>query len=225
MLKVSLKGDWAKASKALKNPARLNDAIKYAVRLEAEYVRQQIIKGLDDQAPAGQRFVSLSQLTRVFRQARGFSGKKALIVSAGLRNSVTVKKVGRLGLWVGVNRSARTKDGHSLANVANLQENGGVIVIRVTPKMRRYVMMVLRQAGLIGRTFRDRRTGRFARGRRSSDTGAHKAGTLASGVLIVHIPARPFIKPVMEKHQRDRKMVEARLRKRISRYMGGALGS
>ena len=89
MLNVKLVGDWSKAKQILGNATALKQAINYAVLQEAHQARRDVIKGITAQAPGGKQFEPLSAMTLALRRARGFRGRKALLVTAGLRNSVT----------------------------------------------------------------------------------------------------------------------------------------
>lgn len=171
-------GDWALARRLLASgPARLKTAIGKATRQEAELLRSQIVQGITDQAPGGEGFKPLSPLTLAARKHAGFGGTKALLVRADLRNAIAVIMRGDEA-FVGVPRKARGSDGRSLADVAQLNEFGSdPILIPITPKMRRLLHALRREAGLTG----------------SSGSGGGK------GVVVVEIPPRPFLRPVFKK--------------------------
>lgn len=207
MIKVRMVGDWSKASAILGASSKLTKAIDNAVAQEAHYARREIIKGITDQAPGGKRFEPLSALTLALRKAKGFRGSKIMMVTAGLRNSVTTHRSGKGKYFVGVLRTARSKDGKSMVNVASVHELGATFVIRVTPKMRRFLMMQLRKAGIATR---------------SNSRGGE--GGLSKGVIVVRIPARPFMQPVFDKINGDPYAQQKRFAQRISKDMGLTLG-
>lgn len=215
MIRAKLIGDWSKAGAILGDVAKVKAAIDWAVMQEAQQARRDIVKGITAQAPGGQQFAALSAITLALRKAKGFGGKKTLIVTSGLRNSITVKRFGLGRAFVGVMRGARSKDGRELFNVARIHENGGTVVIRVTPKMKRYLMMQLRKSGFGVKAGRDKR-GKFTKG---------SAGQISSGVLVIHIKARPFIRPVIERIESKPAEMKKRLTQRISRKLGLTLGS
>ena len=136
---VSRTGDWARARRLLTAaPQRLQAAISTAVRQEAHALRNEIVQGLTRQAPGGEPLKPPSPLTIAARELEGFGGTKALIVRGDLRNSITVFVQGDEA-FIGVSRSARSKDGASMVDLAKLHEFGGPpVIIPMTPKMRRF---------------------------------------------------------------------------------------
>lgn len=75
------------------------------------------------------------------------SGGRGALRRGDLSNSITVFIHGDEA-FVGVSRSARSKDGASTMDLANLHEFGGQpVIIPMTPKVRRFLFVLLRQAG------------------------------------------------------------------------------
>jgi hypothetical protein len=220
MIKAKLFGDWSKAAAILGDVQRVKKAINWAVVQEAQQARRDIVKGITSQAPGGRPFAALSAITLALRKAKGFGGQKALIRTAGLRNSITVKQAGPGKAFVGVLRGAQSKDGRAMVNVARVHEEGATIVIRVTPKMRKWLMMQLRRAGFgVKKTGRDKK-GKFTKGKfKSSGTGQ-----ISKGVMVIRIVARPFIRPVIEKINSQPDALRRRLAGRISKKLGMTLG-
>lgn len=173
---VSRTGDWARARRLLTAaPQRLQAAIGTAVRQEAHALRNDIVQGLTSQAPGGEPLKPPSPLTIAARQLEGFGGSKALIVRGDLRNSITVIVQGDEA-FIGVSRSARSKDGASMVDLAKLHEFGGPpVIIPITPKMRRFLFALLRKAG------------------------KEPTGGGGRGVIVVQVPARPFLRPAFDK--------------------------
>jgi len=182
-LPVNRTGDWSLARELLQGaPTRLKVATERALRQEAEELRREVVQGITKQAPGGQAFSSLSHFTLAKRRLRKFSGSKALIQNADLRNAITAT-VKNGEAFVGVPRKARGRDGTQLADVAKLNEFGSdPIIIPVTAKMRRYLFVLRREAG---------------------DAPASSGGTSTPGVIVTRIPARPFLRPVFDKFRRD----------------------
>lgn len=188
-------GDWALARQVLSAaPARLQRAIGTAVRQEAHALRNAVVQGLTSQAPGGEPMKPPSPLTLAARQLKGFGGTKTLLVRGDLRNSISVVVSGNEA-FVGVLRSARTGgSGESLANLAALHEFGGPpVVIPMTPRMRRFLFALLRRAG-------------------QETTGGD-----GRGVVVVQVPARPFLRPAFNKFRQgaDRRFLE-----RVARELG-----
>ena len=191
---VSRTGDWARARRLLTAaPQRLQAAIGSAVRQEAHALRNEIVQGLTSQAPGGETLKPPSPLTIAARQLEGFGGSKALIVRGDLRNSITVIVQGDEA-FIGVSRSARSKDGASMVDLAKLHEFGGPpVIIPMTPKMRRFLFALLRQAG------------------------KEPTGGSGRGVIVVQVPARPFLRPAFDKF---REGAGRRFLERVARDLG-----
>lgn len=206
---MKLTGDWSMAKTILASGAELSKAIDYAVQMEAQDARKKIIKGIRDQAPGGRKFAPLSPMTLAMRKLRGFRGSKALVESGALIGSITVVRKSKGKWFVGVLRSARAKDGKSLVNVARVHELGAVIVLRVSPKMRTFLMASMRRANLGG----------------SKKGAGFIGGQLSRGIIVIKIPARPFIGPVIDKIAKDRAGLQKRLAQRIARKMNFKLGT
>ena len=191
---VSRTGDWARARRLLTAaPQRLQAAIGTAVRQEAHALRNQIVQGLTSQSPGGEPLKPPSPLTIAARELEGVGGTKALIVRGDLRNSITVVVQGDEA-FIGVSRSARSKDGASMVDLAKLHEFGGPpVIIPMTPKMRRFLFALLRQAG------------------------KEPTGGSGRGVIVVQVPARPFLRPAFDKF---REGASRRFLERVARELG-----
>lgn len=187
-------GDWGRARQLLAaGPQRLRSAIGVAIRQEAQGLRNEIVRGLTSQAPGGEPIKPPAQLTLAARQLEGFGGTKALLVRGDLRNSITVIVEGDEA-FIGVPRSARSSGGESLVDLAQLHEYGGPpVIIPITPKMRRFLFALLRQAG------------------------KEPTGGSGRGVIVVQVPARPFLRPAFEKF---REGASRRFLERVARQLG-----
>lgn len=151
------------------------------------------MQGLTSQAPGGEPLKPPSPLTIAARQLAGFGGSKALLVRGDLRNSITVFVHGDEA-FVGVSRSTRAKDGGAMVDLAKLHEFGGPpVIIPITPKMRRFLFALLRQAG------------------------KEPTGGSGRGVIVVQVPARPFLRPAFKKF---REGASKRFLERVAKEMG-----
>ncbi|MCC6876571.1 MAG: hypothetical protein IT378_19870 [Sandaracinaceae bacterium] len=195
---VSRTGDWARARRLLTAaPQKLQSAIGTAVRQEAHALRNEIVQGLTSQSPGGEPLAPPSPLTVAARQLEGFGGTKSLIVRGDLRNSIVVIVEGDEA-FIGVSRSARSKDGAAMVDIAKLNEFGGPpTVIPITPKMRRFLFALLRQAG------------------------KEPTGGGGRGVIVVQVPARPFLRPAFDKFRQG---ASQRFLERVARELGLAPG-
>ena len=170
-------GDWAEAKEALaKLGERAEGAMRKAVLAEAQLFRKEIVEGITSQAPGGEAFKPLSKLTLALRELAGFHGTKALLHHADLRNSVSVVEKEE-GVFTGVLRTARAKDGESLVDIAELNETGTrhPIVVPVTEKVRKLFLALFLEG--------------LAKAPLAKETQ----------VLVYTIPARPFLAPVWKK--------------------------
>lgn len=173
-------GDWMNAQAFLTAaPGRVDVALNVAIRREAELFRKEVVQGIAKQAPGGKRFKPLTKRTIAMRKFQKFKGKKALIRRGDLRKSVKVTTAPG-GYFVGILRSARSSQGDGLVNIAAVHEFGATIVLKMTPKMKKFLAMVFSQAGLTA-------------------AAAPATAGASSRVIIIRIPARPFFQPVADK--------------------------
>jgi len=169
-------GDWAPVLSTLKNaPRDFREAKHRALLKEGEFFRGKVVEGMRDQAPGGVAYKPLSPTTIAVRKLLGFKGTKALIERGDMLRSVTVFDLSE-EVFVGILRTAKSQDGKSLADIAQLNENGSnPIVIKMTPKMAALLHAAFRANG---------QTNRMGPPRQST------------GIIVVQIPARPTFGPV-----------------------------
>jgi len=191
-VKVQRTGDWTAARQALFGSAgQLRGAISSSLQEEADALKKDIHRGLTQQAPGGKPLTPLSPLTRALRKQHG---DRALIRRGELLRSIAVVARGNK-VFVGISRKARTRGGRSMAEIARVHEFGaGPFIVKMTPAMRRFLFASMRDAGIPPR--RSRAGGR--------------------GVVVIKIPARPFLRPAFEDFRRHARQ---RVAKRIIKYM------
>lgn len=183
MARSVLIGEWNVARKAMANfESALKNAVEKTLHEETLGLVKRIKKGIRDQSPGGESFEPLSELTMANRSFTGKGNRsKALIIDGDLIGSVTNRVKGDEA-WVGVNKKKRTENGQSLSNIAAVHEFGfEPIVIPYTDKMRRYLMAMMSASGIEPQ---------------ASSTGA-------KDVLIISIPARPFLRPSFKAWQKN----------------------
>lgn len=198
-MSVQKVGDWALASAMLNASAtRLNASIDQALAREAHLFRNEIIVGMTNQAPGGKAYEELSDTTKAMRYAKyGQRKPKALINRGDFRRAVVVSKMPG-GYFVGVMKGKRGKDGQDLVNIAAIHEFGSkTIKIVMTEKMRRYLAMQFKKAGL--------------------ERKASPGGKSGPRILLIKIPARPTFGPVADK-------LRPGMSKRVSGSVGKSLG-
>jgi hypothetical protein len=139
-----MKGDWKGAVDIVAGMGkRLPFAIDRAVNQEALRCLKFINKAFVRQG-IGWKWHPLSVLTIEMRRSEGFKGTKALIRSGDYRRSVSVVRQNYAEYFVGVHRSARTKSGKKLINIAEIHERPFTF-ITVTQKMRKFFMAMFLQ--------------------------------------------------------------------------------
>jgi len=198
-------GEWGVAKRILAaGPAKMDRAINKTLLQEAHLYRKEIVQGLRKGAPGGKKFKPIAKSTKQGRKFKKFGGTKPLIRTGDLRNSVQVVKRSA-AVFVGVPRSAKGKDGRSLVNIARVHEFGSrPIVIKITPKMRRLLAAMFRKTG--------------SKAAQKASGGRAGGGTL----MVIQIPARPFMRPVELKLRKGRaKRVQARMSKNLGKDFGG----
>lgn len=188
-------GDWQAVRRVFKTAGQtLKGSFLTALRREGQVLRRDMVRGITRQAPGGDSFAPLSPWTLETRRLRRFGGTKALIVNADLRNGIGVVPQDD-GVFVGVPRKARAKDGSSLVDVAQVHEFGkSPIIIKKTPAMRRFLAMLARRLG------------------------EPRSGAPSSDVVVVTVPPRPFVRPAFKVWSVQ---AEARLFAHLKRHLGG----
>jgi len=164
MIVAKLIGDWKLAQKVLSAaPAAFDRALKAAIRHEAEKIAGLIRTKIASNVPP----------PNAASTVKGKGSSKTLIESAKMRNSVQVVWNGKFDAFIGIPTKARK----STANLADIHENGRIIVQQMTDKQRKFLHVKLGGGG----------------------------GGGGTGVIVIHIPARPFIKPVFAAYKGDAK--------------------
>jgi hypothetical protein len=99
-------------------------------------------------------------------------------------------------------RTAKAGGGQSLANIAAIHEFGSrPIVLKLTPKVRRFLHAAFRAAGL----------------------DAPAGDRPSTGIAVIKIPARPFLAPVFEAFGKPAD-VSRRFLDRVAQNLGGDFG-
>lgn len=208
--KFDLIGDWEgaiKVSKAIGLDTSIYRAIRQEAALAERMVKQNLTQGGH---PAGAPFAALSPWTVAARRLAkpSIKGTKPLMARGDMRNSVThvvVHDEKRYTVaFVGLLRQAKGgKPGSEyMVNIGVIQEFGKTIVVRLTPKMIRFLGVLAKAAG---------------KGRSS---GAAKPAA-GRRFLVIHIPARPFIRPAFALWSKD---AGRRFQKRVAILTGGKYG-
>jgi hypothetical protein len=201
-VKVELFGAWAKTSHILASvDTRFQKAVRVAMLQEANAVRGHIVRNISTGGVhAGKPFAPLSPNTLIIRSFKGFGGSKPLMVTGALRSSVSVVEMAGGAVFVGVKR--RSGAGKGGVNLAELHEFGGGPWTRpMTPKQRRFLAAAFAKAG--------------------KSFGGKGSGT--PGMITTKIPARPFVRPVVERFGKPQDVAK-RFWATVAQQMGGDLG-
>lgn len=234
---VQLTGDWKKASALLHNlPQRFERAQKRVINAEARRLKDQIVETLETSGRAsGAPFKPNKPATLKRKQ-----GTRPLIDTETLLRGVTIRKVGR-NVFVGIpsgkrppppktkrrkgrspraftaydrllgKKPSRGRSGASrrsagggggrrridLASIARKHEFGYTITLQVTAKMLRF----LHSQNLTG-------------------GGSGKGRLKVGSVLLIKVPARPFMRPSFKKLYGSRKEAERRMAFVMGLHMG-----
>ena len=193
-MSVTRTGDWRKVRSLLaRSSLSLKASISEGLRKEAHALRKEIVEGITRQAPGGKSIEPPSSTTLAARRRRGFGGTKALIVRSDLRNGISVLTQGDRA-FVGVLRKAKSSDGQSLVDVAEVQEFGSrPTVVLMTDRMRRFLFALLREA------------------KEAPDPGA------GQGVVVIQVPPRPYLRPAFETFKKG---ADRRLFRHVARSLG-----
>jgi hypothetical protein len=181
MIKLTKHASWAQSLRHMRKRLRAWPlATHQALLQEAQLLRQIVVDGVTKQSPGDEQALKpLSLLTLASRRLKGFHGTKALLRHADLRNSINVTQRGRQ-VFVGVLRQAKGRDSSTLVDLAVVHEFGTPpFVIKMTPRMRRYLAILMAKAG---------------KSRKSNYASRQP-------YVIVQIPARPFMRPAGRKFQ------------------------
>lgn len=194
-------------------------AMRLIAAHEGEELRAIIVKGIKNQAPGGKPFLPHARLTLITRLMKRFRGKKIMQVTNQLVAGIQVTMEGGKA-YIGVPENIKREErGQELYRIALIQEHGGVIVIRRTVKMQRFLMALMRKAGL-GRYVRtrSRRSGKWIKSRFQPKSSTKKKGetktgenNASRGVIVVRIPPRPYIAPAVKIYVKQRKQMEQRV--------------
>ena len=120
---VERTGDWKKAKALLAGNvgAKPALALRQATIKNAVLLVREIKRGIRSQSPGGQQFAQLALSTI---EAKGSS--KALIDTGFLMNSITQRML-KDRAFVGLLRTAQSRDGEALANIGAIMEYGATI--------------------------------------------------------------------------------------------------
>lgn len=179
---ITLTGEWEAAKMTMDGASEdIDQALEAAILALAEYFVGRLKKKIASNVPPANSGLTIMQKR----------SSKTLINSGDMRNSVTTVVQDKHNVFVGIPRTVSARGAKSgvgfkavsssqaklgsVANLAQIMEQGRTIVQRVTDKQRRFLHATL--------------------GKKASKV---PSGQPSSGVIVIHIPPRPFIKPTFD---------------------------
>lgn len=172
---MRLIGDWERAQKILAAaPADLKQALRKALSQESLYLLTELQKNFKKVTPPNAR--------STIRQ-KGSS--RPLVNDRDLYNGMQIVHKGDLEKFIGIPRSAPARGKNAkggIVRLAEIHENGKVIVQQMTDKQRKFLHAFFKKSG--------------------GSSGGSGGGS--GGVLVIHIPARPFIGPTFAANPPDK---------------------
>ncbi len=202
-VRLDQSSDWAKLRVAIDVGKSLGPHLNKAVLAELQFLRGKVVDLF--QAEGDPKWLPLSPLTIAVRQLRGFRGTRMLQVTRDLLGSVTVVPIPEGGGFVGVARVKARKDGKDPVNIAALMEGGFTARAPFGPKQRKFLFAAMKLAGLE---------------RRPPTAGGAKGATS----VLIRVPPRPFLGPVLERYGRPEQLAESILA-RMAGSTRGILGT
>lgn len=216
-LNIRRSGDWAEVEKLLRNLKRTSRLMDKIIATEARAAAKLVQRNLKSHGKlTGTAWPRLRPLTRKLKKS-----KKMLQETGALHDAITATKVEGSKWFIGITSTAQHKGkggGLALAKLARVHEEGATIVQVWSPKQARAFFALLSKAGrtrvsrskaAVARRAGARRRGLKALGRKAE----HQPGGLT---VVIRIPARPFIGPVLDVlYINAQSVVEKRIMERL----------
>lgn len=192
---IAKTGQWVLAGKSVDNLAgRFKVAERKATLVQAHFFRERIIAAFKTSgASSGKAWVKNAPSVVASKRS-----SKPLINTGDLRQSINVVDMKGV-IFVGIPSGKRSRDGKRVTQIGEVHEFGKIILIPVTDKMRKYVMMKMRELGY------------------PPSAGRAK---FTKGVMILKIPERSFLRSTGQKYFSNRAKVAARYNKSLAKFMG-----
>jgi phage gpG-like protein len=166
---MELTGAWKKLGGILDKGASAvawKIASKRSVEKEAERMKLEIKKSINNGGPPGTKWKPLSPMTLKIYEALGIRSTSPLNRTGKLKNSVTVKNTGKESI-IGFGK---------MSKIAAIHEKGaGPYAVPVTEKTRRFFRFLAMKTN-----------------------GEIRPLSNNKGVIIVKIPSRPILKPLLK---------------------------
>lgn len=216
-LNIRRSGDWVEVEKLLRNLKRTSRLMDKIIATEARAAAKLVQRNLKSRGKlTGTTWPRLRPLTRKLKKS-----KKMLQETGALHDAITATKVEGSKWFIGITSTAQHKGkggGLALAKLARVHEEGATIVQVWSPKQARAFFALLSKAGrtrvsrskaAVARRAGARRRGLKALGRKAE----HQPGGLT---VVIRIPARPFIGPVLDVlYINAQSVVEKRIMERL----------
>lgn len=183
MLLVLQPREWEQARKTLAELGRKGKtALDNAITAEAKLLEKGMKGNLDKVGPPN------APATMALRKVFGGGGRGPLNATGQMRRSIMVTRTGNGTVFVGILRTAPRG-----GKIVDIQEKGANI--RVTPKMRRFLHVMLRLGGA-------------------------KPPPSTAGVVTIRIPPRPFISQITAFYAENGEPIKQRILGRMKAELG-----
>lgn len=203
MLRVEKVGQWPEVRNAMNLAGtRMGKAISLAIKQEANFLRDEIKSNLKSGGTKyGKGFKRLAKNTLAARKIARIRSTQPLKAKSKLINAIRTHRKGKNSYFIGVSNKVRASKGGRLADVAQKNEEGAKIIIDTAKVGGAYLRF-------LGYLF-------------SKSGGSGSGGRKGRRIIVINIPARPFIQPVYDKLYSNRIKVKARVYKRVALNLGG----
>lgn len=189
MASVTMTGPWSTLGGILAKGAqatRWRSATSKALLKEGHRLRAKMVKAFNQGGPQGRKWAQLSPTTIAIRKAMGFGGRKPLLRTGDLRNSITVVQPDADSVFVGFHRNAVTSDGKQVVPIASIHENGAIFTVPADAE-----------------SSKGKRVRGFWYAMSVASGGAIKPLKKSTTILVIKIPPRPLIRPIWEQERND----------------------
>jgi len=213
-LKVKNTGDWEEVRKLLQTLKKGGKLWEGVVAMEAKHAATLVKRNHASQGKlAGTTWPKLASLTRRMKRS-----KRMLFESGQLSKAIGAQKSGNTWFIGVLSNEAHKGSKIGLQDLARVHEYGTTIVQQWTAKQRAMFFMLLKKYGQMRRG--KKKTAQGARAPAQRGPGGRfvrpKAIPKGAMVVVIKIPARPFIFPVLRRLYLDSQdSVERRILERM----------
>lgn len=217
-LNIRQSGDWDMTEKLLRRLKQSDKLMKGIVAAEARHAARLVLQNLNSRGKlTGTTWPKLKRATLKLKKR-----KSILMETKQMANAITAIQVGDGKWFIGVSSGEMHKGrggSITLAKLAATHENGAVITQVWTPKQMRAFFAIMAKIGmrrLSRRTAKKAVRPQRARGPDGRYAKLPRSPARKGITVVIRIPPRPFIYPVLEKlYDGAQSEVERRIMRRL----------